>query len=58
MCVDSTFGILKGSWRIIMRRADIPLRHMTDIVATFILLHNMCNIRKDKFDMELIEEAE
>ena len=58
MCVERAFGILKGRWRIIMRRSDISLRHMTDIVATCIILHNICTIRKDKFDIEWIEEAE
>ena len=41
-----------------MRRFDIPLRHMADVVATCIILHNMCTIGKDKFDIEWIEEAE
>jgi hypothetical protein len=58
MCVERAFGILKGRWRIIMRRADIPLRYMADVVCTCIILHNMCTIGKNKFDMEWIEEAE
>ena len=41
-----------------MRRAYIPLRHMADIVTTCIVLHNMCTIENDKFDMEWIEEVE
>ena len=58
MCVERAFGILKGRWRIIMRRANIPLRHMADVVVTCIILHNMCTIGKDKFDIEWVEEAE
>jgi hypothetical protein len=58
MCVERAFGILKGRWRIIMRRADILLRYMTDVVCTCIILYNMYTIGKDKFDMEWIEKAE
>ena len=41
-----------------MRRTDIPLRHMTDVVATCIVLRNMCTIGKNKFDIKWVEEAE
>ena len=41
-----------------MRISDIPLRHMADVIATCITLHNMCTIGKDKFDTDWIEEAE
>ena len=58
MCVERAFGILKGRWCIIMRRIDISLRHMVDVVATFIILHNMRIIEKDKFDIKWIEEEE
>ena len=58
MCVERAFGILKGRWRIIIRRSDTLLRHMTDVIATCSTLHNMCTIGKDKFDIEWIEEAE
>ena len=41
-----------------MRRSDISLRYMTNIVATCIVVHNMCTIGRKKFDIEWIEEAE
>lgn len=41
-----------------MRNIDMLLRHMTDIVATCIVLHNICATGKDKFYMEWIEEVE
>jgi hypothetical protein len=40
-----------------MIRTDITLRYMTDVVSTCIVLHNMCTIKNDKFNMKLIEEA-
>ena len=57
MCVERAFGILKGRWRIIMRRIYLSLRHMADVVATCIKLHDMCTIGKDQFDIKWIEEA-
>ena len=41
-----------------MRRSDIPLRHMTNVIVTCIVLHNICTIGNDKFDIEWIEEVE
>lgn len=58
MCVERAFGILKGRWRIIQKRADVPLRSVADIVSTCIVLHNLCIITKDKFDATWIDEAE
>lgn len=58
MFVKRVFRILKGKWCIIMRRVDIPLRHMANVDAICIVLHNMCIIGKNKFDIERIEEAE
>jgi hypothetical protein len=58
MCVECAFGILKDRWGIIQKRADVPIRSMTNIVSSCIVLHNLCIITKDKFDAIWIEEAE
>ena len=42
----------KGKIKLIIRRADIVLWHITNISATCIVLHNICIIGKDKFDMK------
>jgi hypothetical protein len=57
MCVERAFGILKGRWRIIMKRCDIPLRMVPDIVCTCIVLYNLCITMKDSFDKTWIDEA-
>ena len=31
---------------------------MTNVVATYIVLHNMCTIGKDNFDIEWLKEVE
>ena len=40
------------------KRANVLLRSMTDIVSTCSILHNLCIIIKDKFDVIWIEETE
>jgi hypothetical protein len=58
MCVERGFGILKGSWRIIMKRCDIPLRMVPNLVCTCIILYNLYITMKDSFDKTWIDEAE
>jgi hypothetical protein len=42
MLVERVFGILKGRFRILLKRIDITLCHMPNLVTTCICLHNMC----------------
>ena len=58
MVVERVFGILKGRWRIILKRIDIPLRHVQNLVTTCICHHNLCIIHKDKFDLDWIKKVE
>lgn len=59
MCVESAFGVLKGRWRIIIKRIDVPLWHMVDIVVVIcIVLYNIYRIDKVQFDVDWIGEDE
>jgi hypothetical protein len=58
MLVERTFGMLKGRFRILLKRIDIPLRHMMDLVKTCICLHNMCIANLDGFNMDWALEAQ
>ena len=57
MCVERTFGILKGRWRLIMKKNEVLLRNMPDIVATCIMLHNLCIVNNEGVEEEWIFEA-
>lgn len=39
-----------------MERPNIPLQHVTDIIAMCIVLCNMCTTGKEVFDMKWIEK--
>ena len=49
MCVERAFGMLKGRWRILLKRVDVHLKNVPDLVLTCLVLHNMCIIFGDTF---------
>lgn len=49
MCVERAFGMLKGRWRILLKRVDVQLKNVPDVVSTCLVLHNMCIIFGDSF---------
>ena len=49
MCVERAFGMLKGRWRILLKRIDVHLKNVPDLVAACLILHNMCIVFGDKF---------
>jgi hypothetical protein len=58
MAVERAFGILKGRWRILLKRIDMPLRHIPNVITACICLHNLCIIHRDEFDIEWAKEGE
>lgn len=58
MCIERAFGMLKGRWRMLLKRVDVELRNVPDLVSTCLVLHNMCTILGDSFwKDEWIQEA-
>jgi hypothetical protein len=57
MSVERAFGILKGSWRILPKRIDVPLQNTADLVTACICLYSLCIEDGDFFDMEWAKEA-
>jgi hypothetical protein len=58
MSMESTFGMLKGRLKILLKRVDIPLCHMLDLVMICICLHNMCIINSNGFNMHWALEVQ
>jgi hypothetical protein len=51
MAVKRAFGMLKGRWKILLKKIDMPLRSIPGMVTTCLCLHNLCLIHADEFDM-------
>jgi len=34
MVIERVFGMLKGRWRILLKRVDTPLRHVPNLIIT------------------------
>jgi len=50
MCVEQAFGNFKGRWWIIMKKTNISIQHMIDIIFTYVVLHNICITLTNAFD--------
>lgn len=57
MPVERAFGMLKSRFRILLKRCDMLLTNVPRMVATCLVLHNMCIIHGDKFDDAWVQEA-
>ena len=58
MVVKRNFGILKSRWRILLKRIDMPLHHVKDIVLACICILNFCIIHGDKFNKKWTTKVE
>ena len=52
MVVENAFGRLKGRWRCLLKRIDCDLSNVPNIVATCVVLHNVC----EKYGDNCLEE--
>jgi hypothetical protein len=56
--MEKYFGMLKGMFKILFKRVNIPLCYMLDLVITYIVLHNMCIVNLNDFNMDWALEAQ
>ena len=50
--------MLKGRWRILLKRVDVYLKSVPELVTTCLVLHNICIIFGDNFwKNEWMQEA-
>jgi hypothetical protein len=58
MCIERAFGMLKGRWRILLKRIDVALKNVPNLVSTCLMLHNICIVFGDEFwRAEWMQEA-
>jgi hypothetical protein len=60
MAIKRIVGMLKGRWRILLKRIDMPFHHLLDIVIITLCLHvhNLCIIHGDAFNMDWARKAQ
>jgi hypothetical protein len=58
LVVERAFRMLKGRFKILLKRVGIPLCHMLDLVMACICLHNMCIVNLDGFNIDWALEAQ
>lgn len=49
----AAFGRLKGRWSCLQKRTEVKLQELPVVLGACCVLHNICEMRKEKFDPEL-----
>lgn len=57
MTVENSFGRLKGRWRILLKRADVSLGNMKNIIKACLIFHNLCETEDETFYPEWAAKA-
>ena len=55
--IEQAFGLMKGRWRVLMKRLDEDTERVPSTILACCILHNICTMRNDVFDAEFEEEA-
>ncbi|MCO5560793.1 hypothetical protein L7F22_014413 [Adiantum nelumboides] len=58
MPIERAFKMLKSRFCILLKRCDTDLRHVPDVVAACLVLHNMCLVHGDSFLTDWVRKAE
>ena len=56
--VEHAYGRLKGRWRCLMKRLDVSVCDVPELVAACCVLHNVCEVHGDRFNNEWISNIE
>ncbi|KAM9143899.1 uncharacterized protein ACDP82_007612 [Pangshura tecta] len=58
MIVERAFGRLKGRWRCLFGRLDLDEENIPMVIAACCILHNICEVKGEKFPQEWSAEVE
>ena len=58
MCREKLWLKLKGRWRILLKRMEVKLQQVLDIIGVCIILHSICQLHGDKSNDEWVSEAQ
>lgn len=58
MVVENAFGRLKGRWRCLMKRLDTNVCNVSNIVASCVVLHNICEMYGDHCHQDWVVNVE
>ena len=56
--VQHAYGRLKGRWRCLLKRLDVDVHDVPELVAACCMLHNICEVHGDGFDEQWMEGVE
>ena len=48
--VENAFGRLKARWRRLMKKNDMRIEHIPNVIAVCCILHNMCELHGESFN--------
>ena len=53
--VEHSYGKLKGRWRCLLKRLDVDVCDVPELVSACCVLHNVCEVHGDQFDMDWMD---
>ena len=56
--VEHGYGRLKGRWRCLLKRLDVDVRDVPELVTACCILHNICEVHGEQFSEEWLEGVE
>ena len=57
MMVENAFGCLKGRWCCLLMRNDSSITNVTNVIATCVVLHNVCEMYGDECCSDWVHET-
>ena len=56
--VENAFGRLKARWRRLLKRNDMSIKNIPNIISACCILHNLCEIHGESFNQSWLQDNE